>query len=77
MSAYYATRIEDIDGDPIEISGNSDNELVTISIFLDDDMADEYDSEAFYSEFSAQDARVLAAALMLAANQADGIGLGL
>ena len=81
MSAYYATRIEDIDGDLIEIAGNSDDELVTVSIYLDEEMSEEYDTDAFYSEFTPEDARVLAAALLLAAAQAEvgnvltGLGL--
>lgn len=78
MSAYYATRVEDIDGDPIEIAGNSDLELVTISLFLNEEDAEEYDTELFYSEFTPQDARVLAAALLMAATQAEtGNVLGL
>lgn len=71
MSATYATRIEDIDGDLIEIAGNSNDGLVTVSLIFDEENAEEYDAEAFYSEVTAQDARVLAAALMLAATQAE------
>lgn len=76
MSNLIALSIEDIDGDLVEVSGETSEGLVTITINLNEELAAEADSDAFYSEVTPTDARTLAAGLMLAALQAEGKALG-
>jgi hypothetical protein len=70
-SDYFKVTIEDIDGDEIEVSGDTRSETVTIGF----DVFDE--GTGYESEITPQDARTLAAALVMAAGQAEGKGIGL
>ena len=74
MSAieFFKISVEDTDGDLVDVSGDSRDELVTITLNPSDE---EWD--AYFAELSPENARALAAALVMAATAAEGRGIGL